>query len=578
MLWLKLFFLQILNTEYKYSAESISQRTIIQYPARGLIYDRNGELLVANQPAYDIRIDRFKINEFDTAELCRILEISKKQVEKRITKAKRSQEAFLEQVSPEDFAIFNEKLHIFPGFYAEPRTLRKYNQTIAANILGYVLEVDSSDIIKDDYYQVGDYIGKSGIEKTYEKELRGQKGKKVYFVDVQGRIKGPYKDGKLDVDARVGNNIACTIDAELQAYGEKLMSKFVGSIVAIEPATGEILALVTSPGYNPSLLVGRKRSQNFPKLRDDTLKPLFNRALMAQYPPGSTFKAINGAIGLQENVISTTTSIYVEGAFVVGNFVQLDHVVGLVDFKQAIQQSSNAYFSHTFLRLLNNDRFDSFSEAYTNWREHLLSFGFAQRLGIDLPTELKGNVPPVSYYENIHGKGWKPLNIISLAIGQGELLTTPLQMANMTAAVGNKGFYYTPHIVKSISNHEISRQYQEKRLTTVDKKHFDAVVDGMHMVVNTPKGTAYNAALPDIEMCGKTGTSENPHGQDHSIFIAFAPKENPKIAMSVYIENGGFGSIWAAPVAALMTEKYLKDTISNPAWETRILNADLNKQ
>lgn len=575
----KLFFLQIINTEYKYSADAISQRVVIEYPARGLIYDRNGELLVSNQTAYDIKVDRFKIAEFDTMALCDVLGISKAVVEAKIAKIKRKPGPFMTQMPPEVYARFYERLDKFPGFYAEPRTLRKYERKIAPHLMGYVAEVDTSEMNKDPYYELGDYIGKSGIEKYYEKDLRGKKGRNIYFVDRVGRIKGSFKSGKFDQPSEVGSDIVCTIDADLQAYGEKLMRNFTGSVVAVEPATGEILALVSSPGYDPEMLVGRRRTVNYPLMQLDTNKPLFNRALMAQYPPGSTFKPINGLIGLQEGVVTPSTTYLVQGGFRYGSFFQKDHVHGYVNFHQAIEQSSNAYFSKIFMGILENDKYDSYNDAYDKWRSYLVSIGFSNKLGIDLPIEAKGNVPKHEYYEKIYNGRWKPLNIISMAIGQGELLTTPLQMANMTAVIANKGWFYTPHVVKEIKNGELEQEYKKIHRLEVDPEHFEHVIKGMDMVVNSEKGTAYFAKLEDVTICGKTGTAENPHGdKDHSIFVAFAPRENPVIALAVYIELGGFGSVWAAPVASLMIEQYLTGEIKRQWYEQRILEADLTKE
>ncbi len=576
----KLFMLQVLNTEYKYSADNISQRVITQYPARGLIYDRNGELIVSNQPAYDIRVDRFKVNVFDTIELCKLLDITPEFVEKKLVRIRRRPEPFLEQVSPEMYAKFQEKLYKFPGFYAEPRTLRRYNKKFASHLLGYITEVDSSDIKKDPYYIIGDYIGKSGIEKSYEKELRGKKGKKIFFVDVKGRIKGSYKDGKFDEPSVVGSDLYTTIDADLQEYGEKLMKQFRGSVVAIEPATGEILSLVSHPSYDPSLLVGRVRSKNFVELQLDTLKPLFNRALMAKYPPGSTFKVVTALIGLQENVLSTKTTYYVDGAYYAGGLRIKDHIHGaFVDFYTSIEKSSNAYYCHVFRNILQNPVYPTVTDAYNKWREYLLSFGFGEKLGVDIPGELNGFVPEHSYYDRYYGEGrWKALTIISLSIGQGELGMTPLQMTNMTAAIANRGYFITPHSVRKITDDTLDTKYIKRHEIPINNQYFDEVIQGMYLAVNNGySGTSFRAKIKDIDVCGKTGTAQNPHGEDHSIFVAFAPKDDPKIAISVYIENGGFGGTWAAPIAGLMIEKYLKGEITNTWEEDRILNAKLKE-
>jgi penicillin-binding protein 2 len=436
-------------------------------------------------------------------------------------------------------------------------------------------EVDDEDIEREPYYQMGDYIGVSGVEKSFEAVLRGEKGRKIYLVDVHNRIKGSYQGGRADRKAEVGKNVVSTMDAELQAYGEKLMQKFRGSIVAIEPATGEILALVTAPAYRPSLLVGRVRSENFRTLSEDTLKPWFNRALMAYYSPGSTFKTVNGLIGLQEKVIHTGTEFYCDLGFHMAGYSVACHVHDSpLDFRGAIRNSCNAYFNHVYMHILYDPKFESVSDAYMNWREHVLSFGFGNELNTDFVNELSGFVPEDKYYDNIYGKGhWNFLTVRSLSIGQGELGITTLQMANLAATIANRGFYYTPHIIREIEGGEIDPRFLERHYTSIDSVHFEAVVDGMEGAVNGSGGTAWRARVNHFTVCGKTGTAENPHGEDHSVFIAFAPKYQPEIAISVYVENGGFGNIWAAPIAGLMAEQYLYDSISRPWMEEYVLKA-----
>lgn len=583
---IKLFVLQVADSTYKLTASNNVLRYVTQFPARGLIYDRKGKMLVYNEAAYDLMIIPRQLEPFDTTEFCQILNISKEYIDKSIKEAKDfsyyNSSIFLKQVSSKTYATLQEKLYKYPGFYVQSRTLRKYTNENAAHLLGYVGEVNEKIIENDKYYNLGDYIGISGIEKTYEEYIRGQKGVSVYLVDVHNRIKGSYANGKLDQKAKVGSNIISTIDSDLQAYGEKLMKNKIGSIVAIEPSTGEILALVSAPTYNPELLVGRSRTMNYATLTTDTLKPLFNRALMAQYPPGSTFKIINGLIGLQEKVTWTNTKYECQGAYYSGRFRLGCHIhKSPLNFIESIQISCNTYYCNVFRSILDNKKYPSIRESFDKWREYIMSFGFGQYLNSDLSNELKGLVPTKQNYDRIYGQnGWKSLTLISMAIGQGELGTTPLQMANMTAAIANRGYYYTPHIVKEIEgDFELDERFNKRNYTKIDSGNFEIAIQGMDLAVNGEAGsgsTARLAQIPNITVCGKTGTAQNPHGEDHSIFIAFAPKENPQIAIAVYIENGGFGGTWAAPTAKLMIEKYLNDSISVPWWEQYILNAEIN--
>lgn len=582
----RLFLLQVVDNTYKVTASSNVLRYVTQYPARGLIYDREGKLLVYNEAAYDLMVVPQQLEEFDTTEFCKILNINKEYVNESIQQAKDysyyNSSIFLKQVSSKTYARLQEKLYKYPGFYVQARTLRKYTTEKAAHILGYVGEVNEKIIEKNDYYKSGDYIGISGIEQSYEDYLRGQKGVNVYLVDVHNRIKGTYANGRLDKKARVGSNIISTVDLDLQAYGEKLMDKKIGSIVAIEPSTGEVLALVSTPNYNPELLVGRVRTKNYVNLMSDTLKPLFNRALMAQYPPGSTFKIINGLIGLQEKVLWPSLEHECGGAYYAGRMrVGCHFHRSPLNFIESVQMSCNTYYCNVFRSILDNKKYPSIRESFDQWREYVMSFGFGTYLNSDFSNELRGLVPTKQTYDRVYGeKGWRSLTLVSMAIGQGELGTTPLQMANMTAAIANRGYYYTPHIVKEIEgDYRLDDRFYEKNYTKIDSNYFDLVIEGMDLAVNGEPGTgstARTAHLPDITVCGKTGTAENPHGEDHSIFIAFAPKEDPKIAIAVYIENGGFGGTWAAPTAKLMIEKYLNDSIAIPWWEDYILNAEIN--
>ncbi len=576
---IQLFLLQVVDTAYKVSADNNVFRYVTEYPGRGLIMDRNGKLLVYNEVAYDLEVVPNFMRSFDTLELCSILDISKEKLVEGVQKAKQysayKPSVVVKQISSKKYAILQETLYKFPGFAVRTRTLRKYPEPIAAHVLGYVGEVNDKIIKSDKYYKSGDYIGISGIERSYEKEVRGRKGVKIYLVDVHNSIKGSYKDGTFDTASIVGANITTTLDAELQSYGEKLMQNKIGSIVALEPSTGEILALITSPSYNSNLLVGQERTKNYMMLQDDKLKPLFNRALMARYPPGSTFKLVNALIGLQEGIITTNSAFSCNGGYHVGSFTVGCHHGGSIDFLHSIQGSCNSYYCNVFQRILDDKKYGKVSVAYNNWRKHLASFGIGRKLEIDLSSELSSFVPTSEYYDKIYGKDkWKSLWIISMAIGQGELGVTPIHMANLTATIANRGYYVIPHIIKSIEGKKsIDPKYLEKHYTTIDRKYFDPVVDGMELVITS--GTATRARLPGVAICGKTGTAENPHGTDHSIFVAFAPKNNPKIAIAVYIENGGFGSTWAAPIASLMIEKYLNDTISRPLMEEGMVNANL---
>lgn len=581
---IKLLFLQVIDSTYKLSAESNTRRMEIVYPARGLIYDRNGKLIVHNQPSYDLKIAPYELEEFDTLELCEILDVDIEQMRSAIHKVKTDprarREPILKLVSPETFGRLKEKQYKFPGFYFSARTLRNYEKEIACHLLGYVGEVDSSVIKRDAYYEQGDYFGESGVEKEYEKYLRGEKGRRYKQIDVHGREKGSYKEGRFDSDAVPGKDIMLTIDSDLQAYGEKLMKNYEGSIVAIEPSTGEVLAYISAPGYNPSLLVGRQRSANYRELKQDTLEPLFNNAIMALYPPGSTFKTLNALIAQQEGQVHYHSKYYCDlGYYARGVSVKCHVHDSPLDLPESITNSCNAYYCHIYKRTMEDGKFPSIDSAYTNWRNHVLSFGFGKRLGIDLPFEKRGFIPKSSYYDRYYGKGrWKAHTILSMSIGQGEILTTPIQIANLAATIANKGYYITPHVVKNIAGIDtLTTAYKEPVFASIDTIYYKAIIEGMEGAVNGPGGTAHIARHRDIIICGKTGTAENPHGEDHSVFMAFAPKENPRIAISVYVEHGKWGASYAAPIASLMIEKYLTDTIApNRKWvEKRMLERNL---
>lgn len=579
---IRLFGLQVLDPSYKNSASNNVLRYVPQYPARGLIYDRNGKLLVYNEAAYDLMVYPQQLDEFDTLELATVLQVDVKTIRDGISKARAysryKPSVILKQLSSETYAVLQEKMYKFPGFAAQPRTLRKYAYPSAAHVLGYVGEVNQSIMEKNPYYKLGDYIGISGIEKTYEESLRGKKGVKIYLVDVHNNIKGSYQDGLYDTAAVVGKNIRTTLDIDLQTYGEKLMENKIGSIVALEPSTGEILAMVSAPDYDPELLVGRVRGQNYSILSQDTLNPLFNRAVMAQYPPGSTFKLITGMLGLQEGVLRTGTQYECYfGYHAPGHSVGCHAHASPLNLPEAVQNSCNAYFCYVFRNLLDRTGYGSIQESFDNWLNHVESFGFGKRLGSDIPAEVNGILPSSDFYNRIYGeRGWKSITVISLAIGQGELGITPIQMANMSATIANRGYYFTPHIVSEIDNLSNQQRFYEKNYTTIDSINYEPVIEGMRLAVNGGAGsTARIAAIKDIVVAGKTGTAENPHGEDHSIFVAFAPIDDPKIALAVYVENAGFGTTWAAPIASLMIEKYLHDTISRGWLEKRILDAKL---
>ncbi len=578
-LLIRLFIIQVVKDSYRLSADNNVLRYVTQYPARGLIYDRNGELIVFNQAAYDLMVIPAQNTRIDTMAFCNLLGITTDTFRERMSAAvqysRRAPSVFLKQISDETYARLQEKLFMFPGFYVQPRTLRKYSKPIASHLLGYVSEVDDGIIRKDPYYKQGDYIGKSGIEEAYEKVLRGKRGVKIYLVDVYSRIKGSYANGNLDTVAVQGKDILSTIDINLQQYGEILMKNKRGSIVALEPNTGEVLTLVSAPDYDPGLLVGRVRSDNFSKLSADTLKPLFNRALMASYPPGSTFKPINGLIALQEQVINPGSMFGCDHGYL---FVGCHSHASPLNLEGAIMNSCNSYFCQAYRRILENQKYKNIAEAYDKWKGYLNEFGFGNKLGTDFVNELPGFIPATSYYDRYYGKNrWKALTIISMAIGQGEVGTTPLQMANMTAAIANRGYYYAPHVVKSVGHEgNVDPRFTKKHLISIDSMNFEEVILGMEAAVNGGAGrTAGVAALKDIIVCGKTGTAQNPHGKEHSVFVAFAPKDNPKIAIMVFVENAGFGATYAAPIASLMIEKYLRGEITNKEREESMLNLNL---
>ncbi len=572
----RLFSLQVCDNDYKQFADSNAFMRKILYPSRGFIYDRNGELLVYNQPAYDVMMTPREVQNLDTLDFCNTLGITVEQFERYIADMKDRRknpgystytpQVFMTQLSSRDYGRLQEKLYRYPGFYIQNRVLRQYSRPIAANVLGNIREVSPTDIERDEYYRRGDYTGDLGVEKSYEALLRGVKGEEILLRDAHGRIKGKYEDGKYDVEPISGRNITLSIDADLQAYGERLMQGKTGAIVAIEPSTGEILALVSSPTYDPSLLVGRERGKNYAKLTRDKGNPLFDRAIMAVYPPGSTFKPTQGLIFLEEGIINTSTHYPCTGGFVVGGLrVGCHGHASPIALVPSLATSCNAYYCHGLRSMLDNRRkYDSTSEAFEIWKNHLVSMGYGYKLGIDLPGEKRGFLPNSEYYNKFYGKDrWRALTIISIAIGQGEILATPLQIANLAATIANRGYFYTPHIVRAVQDTVIDSTYTERRYPTIDAKHYDHIVEGMRMAVTN--GTCRLAAFGDVEVCGKTGTAQNPHGRDHSAFMGFAPMNNPQIAIAVYVENAGFGATYGVPIGSLMMEYYLNGEITDPA-------------
>jgi len=584
ILLVRLFFLQVVDVSYKVSADNNSQRMVTQYPARGLILDRNGTTIVDNEAAYDLMVVPRQLQPFDTIEFSQILGMTREDVKATFKKLKSAKgyssykpSEFLRQMSAETYAVLQERLYKFPGFYVQPRTLRNYVRRIAPHLLGYVTEVDSSDIRRDNYYRSRDYIGKTGVERFYENELRGRKGVNILLVDVHNREVGSFRKGSLDTMSIVGSNLTLSIDADLQEYTEKLMSKMRGAAVAIEPVTGEILAMVSVPNYDPALLVGRIRSENYKKLEKDVSLPLYDRSVMAVYPPGSTFKVAQGLVGLQEGVLTPNTRYGCAGAYTVGNFRQGCHShASPLDLPQAIGNSCNTYFSIVFRNILDNSTNGTLKENYVSWYNDILSFGFGRRLGIELPQENVGLVPTLDYYDRKYPRNrgsWKSLTVVSLSIGQAEMGCTVLQMANFASLIANGGYYYTPHLIKQINGRDtIPESYSVRQYTAVDTSHFAVIREGMYLATTGAGGTAWRAAIPGIAMCGKTGTAENPHGKPHSTFMAFAPKDNPKIAVAVYVENAGYGATWAAPVASLMIEKYLTGEVKRKWMEENMLN------
>ena len=584
----KLFAIQILDDKYKINASNNSMVYDIIYPTRGIIYDRNGKIIVGNKVAYDILVTPKEVEPFDTLLLADALNITPEFLRGKMAEYRKNRKrigyqsmVMLKQIPPETYMKFAEIQYKFKGFKGQVRSIRDYPVNAGGNLLGYVSEVDQSYIKRHPgEYRPGDYAGKTGIEAAREKELRGKKGYHIYLRNSHNQIEDKYRDGEMDQEAVPGKDIVTTIDADLQQYGQLLMQNKVGSLVAIEPSTGEILTMVSSPGIDVEMLADI--GKHYTEIVSDPHKPLFNRAVPAPYPPGSVFKLVNGLIGLQEGVLKPEYTYPCNKGYYFGS-----HKLGChahrspLNLEEAIMMSCNGYFCYVMKNILENKKYKGPGEALDKWHEYLESFGFGHKLGSDFPSELGGTIPTSAYYNKIYGKGgWKFTTVISISIGQGEIGATPLQIANMCAIMANRGHYYIPHIIKDSDSLKIDQKYKERQYTLVDTTHFYQVIDGMWRAVNSgfgSGGTASIAAVPGLDICGKTGTAQNPRGADNSVFICFAPKENPKIAVAAYIENGGFGATWACPIASLLVEKYLNGTIDEKRkpLEQRVLDGNL---
>lgn len=574
----KLFSIQILDKNYKAAAENNIIQKVIEYPYRGLIFDRNNELIVHNEPIFDLMIIPKEVNIPDTLLFCKLLSITVEELEEKYSKAREHSyiqpSQFIKQISNEWFAEIADQLVDVQGFYPKARTIRGYDHANLGNVLGYIGEINQRKLRQDtsNYYKTGDYIGISGLESSYENDLRGKRGVHYKMVNVRGVVQGAFKDGAMDTLSVPGENLTLGIDLELQQYAERLMEGKVGSVVAIEPSTGEILAFVSAPTYNPKLLSGREFGNNYKTLTKDSLKPLFNRPLMATYPPGSIFKIVQSLVALEEGVITANEQIYCDNSLIG------DHAPpGYYDVEKGIMHSSNNYFLKVFRRVINqNPELSQFEQApigLDNWKKYMSRFGLGERLGVDLPNEVSGNIPSSKDYNRTYGvKRWKVSYLHSLSIGQGEILLNPIQMANLAAIMANRGYYYRPHMVKAVGNSGyIDPYYQEKIETGISSEHFPVVIEGMQKALY---GTAPRAVINDIEICGKTGTVQNKHIKDHSTFMAFAPRENPKIAISVYVEQAGWGGRAAGCISSLLIESYVRGQITRPWLEEYVLKGD----
>ena len=569
---LRLFALQIMSDDYKKNADSNAFLKKIDYPSRGVITDRNGKLLVFNQPSYDVMIVVNEArNRLDTLEFCNALNITKEEFDKRMETIKDrsknpgysrfTQQLFMSQLSDKDFSIFHEKMFRFPGIYIQRRSIRQYQYPVAAHVLGDVAEVSPADIEEDEYYQPGDYIGKLGVERKYEKQLRGEKGVQILLRDARGRIQGSYHNGVLDKRPVPGKNLTLSIDYDLQALGERLMEGKIGSIVAIEPSTGEVLCMVSSPNYDPRIMVGRARSKNHRRLSTDPTKPLLNRSIMGQYPPGSTFKTTQGLTFLSENIISPTTPFGCShGFYFRGLHVGCHGHASPLSIVPALSTSCNAFFCWGLYYMIGNrSKYGSVQNAMNTWRDYMVSMGFGYKLGIDLPGEKRGLIPNADFYDKAYKRSWNGLTIISISIGQGEVNATPLQIANLGATIANRGYFYVPHVVRKVQGEPLDTTYTRRHYTKATKKAYDYVVQGMRASVLG--GTCRALGRYDFMACGKTGTAQN-RGHDHSVFMGFAPMDNPKIAVAVYVENGGWGADYGVPLGGLIMEQYIHGKLS----------------
>ncbi len=569
---IRLFMLQISSDDYKKSADSNAFLKRIEFPSRGIITDRHGKLLVFNQPAYDIMVVMNEIpKSLDTLEFCKMLNITREDFDKKMAAIKDhsrnpgysrfTQQMFMNQLSDKDFSVFQEKLYRFPGFYVQRRSIRQYQYPYAAHVLGDVAEVSPSDIEGDDYYQPGDYIGKLGVERSYEKQLRGEKGVKILLRDAHGRIQGSYQNGAFDQRPKAGKNLTLSLDYELQALGERLMQNKIGSIVAIEPSTGEVLCMVSSPTYDPRMMVGRLRSQNHAALSKNAWKPLLNRSIMGQYPPGSTFKTTQGLTFLNEGIISPQTLFPCSHGFRYGRLkVGCHGHAAPLPLIPALSTSCNGYFCWGLYYMIGaKSKYGSVQNAMNTWRDYMVSMGFGYKLGIDLPGEKRGMIPNAKFYDKAYKGSWNGLTIISIAIGQGEVNATPLQIANLGATIANRGWFYTPHVVKKIQGEALDTTYTKRRHTKARPEMYNYVVQGMR--ASALGGTCHELSRYDFEACGKTGTAQN-RGHDHSVFMGFAPMNHPKIAVAVYVENGGWGATYGVPIGGLIMEQYIHGKLS----------------
>ncbi len=568
----RLFTLQLMSDDYKKNADSNAFLKRIDYPSRGIITDRNGELLVYNQPSYDIMVvENEARGHFDTLEFCQTLNITREELKRLIAAmhdkrrnpgySRYTQQQLVSQLSDHDFSVFQEKSYRFPGFYVQRRSVRQYEYPFAAHVLGDVAEVSQSDVEADDYYQPGDYIGKLGVERSYERQLRGVKGVQILLRDAHGRIQGSYQNGAFDRKPVPGKNLTLGIDKDLQALGERLMQGKIGSIVAIEPATGEVLCMVSSPGYDPRMMVGRQRAKSHHELEQDPWKPLLNRSIMGQYPPGSTFKPTQGLTFLSEGIITDQTAFPCYHGFVFKGLRVGCHGHGSpLPLVPAISTSCNGFFCWGLYHMINNtSKYGTVQKAMNTWRDYLVSMGFGYPLGIDLPGEKRGLIPNAQFYDKAYKGSWNGLTIISIAIGQGEVNATPLQIANLAATIANRGFFVTPHVVKAVEGEQQDTLFTTRRYTKVPRQYYELVVEGMRSAALG--GTCKALSGYDFMPCGKTGTAQNK-GHDHSVFMGFAPMDDPKIAVAVYVENGGWGATFGVPIGGLLMERYLKGELS----------------